>query len=108
MAKLVLRSCPQKTRTTPIQLWTNVSRENLTGISFPGFSGYGQNVPSAWSDSSDSSYRLLAFIDRSNIGNAKIDGLIKDLDLTGDRFNIALVVFYVPYSTYLFLNLGAS
>lgn len=40
---------------------------------------------------------LLAFIDRSNIGNAKIDGLIADLDLTGNRFNIALTVFYVPY-----------
>lgn len=42
-------------------------------------------------------YRLFAFIDRSNIGNAKIDGLVKDLHLTGNKFNIALVVFYVPY-----------
>jgi MFS family permease len=33
----------------------------------------------------------------SNIGNAKIDGLVDDLNLTGNRFNIALVVFYVPY-----------
>jgi MFS family permease len=41
--------------------------------------------------------RLLAFIDRSNIGNAKIDGLINDLKLTGNKFNTALVVFYVPY-----------
>lgn len=40
---------------------------------------------------------LFAFIDRSNIGNAKIDGLVDDLHLTGNRFNIALVVFYVPY-----------
>lgn len=31
---------------------------------------------------------LLAFIDRSNIGNARIDGLSKDLHLTGDKFNI--------------------
>ena len=31
---------------------------------------------------------LLAFIDRSNIGNARIDGLAKDLDLKGNRFNI--------------------
>lgn len=31
---------------------------------------------------------LLAFIDRSNIGNARIDGLSKDLNLLGDRFNI--------------------
>lgn len=40
---------------------------------------------------------LLAFIDRSNIGNARIDGLSTDLKLNGDRFNIALTVFYVPY-----------
>jgi hypothetical protein len=40
---------------------------------------------------------LLAFIDRSNIGNAKIDGLVTDLKLNGNTFNIALAVFYVPY-----------
>jgi hypothetical protein len=41
---------------------------------------------------------LLAFIDRSNIGNAKIDGLAKDLGiLKGTKFNIALAIFYVPY-----------
>lgn len=31
---------------------------------------------------------LLAFIDRSNIGNAKIDGLVTDLYLGGNKFNI--------------------
>ena len=41
--------------------------------------------------------RLLAFIDRSNIGNAKIDGIVDDLNLTGDKFNVALVVFYILY-----------
>ncbi|THY29451.1 MFS general substrate transporter [Aureobasidium pullulans] len=40
---------------------------------------------------------LLAFIDRSNIGNAKIDGLQETLQLNGNEFNIALAVFYVPY-----------
>ncbi|KAF2718325.1 MFS general substrate transporter [Polychaeton citri CBS 116435] len=40
---------------------------------------------------------LLAFIDRSNIGNAKIDGLIEDLGLDGKKFNVALSVFYIPY-----------
>ena len=40
---------------------------------------------------------LLAFIDRSNIGNARIDGLVKDLKLTGNKYNVALTVFYVPY-----------
>ena len=41
--------------------------------------------------------RFLASIDRSNIGNARIDGLAKDLKLTGDKFNISLLVFYIPY-----------
>ena len=40
---------------------------------------------------------LLAFIDRSNIGNAKIDGLTEDLHLTGNEYNSALAIFYVPY-----------
>ncbi|KAE9985322.1 hypothetical protein EG328_007575 [Venturia inaequalis] len=40
---------------------------------------------------------LLAFIDRSNIGNARIDGLATDLKLDANKFNIALAVFYVPY-----------
>ena len=40
---------------------------------------------------------LLAFIDRSNIGNANIAGLPTDLHLVGNNFNSALAVFYVPY-----------
>lgn len=40
---------------------------------------------------------LLAFIDRANIGNAKIDGLVEDLNLTGNKFNVSLAIFYVPY-----------
>ena len=40
---------------------------------------------------------LLAFIDRSNIGNARIDGLATDLKLDGTKFNNVLAVFYVPY-----------
>ncbi|KAK3709608.1 hypothetical protein LTR37_010829 [Vermiconidia calcicola] len=40
---------------------------------------------------------LLAFIDRSNIGNARIDGLEEDLELTGNQFNVALTVFYILY-----------
>lgn len=33
---------------------------------------------------------LCAFIDRSNIGNARIDGLTEDLHLLGTEFNVAL------------------
>lgn len=42
--------------------------------------------------------RLFAFIDRSNIGNAKIVGLPEDLGISnGTAFNVALLVFYIPY-----------
>lgn len=37
------------------------------------------------------------FIDRINIGNARIQGLEKDLHLTGNQFNIALVIFFAPF-----------
>ena len=41
---------------------------------------------------------LLAFIDRSNIGNARIDGLATDLGLAkGNKYNIVLAIFYIPY-----------
>lgn len=41
---------------------------------------------------------FLAFLDRTNIGNAKIQGMIKDLDMTGPSdYNIALFIFFVPY-----------
>lgn len=40
---------------------------------------------------------MLAFLDRINIGNASVYGLIEDLDLTGQRYNIALTIFFVPY-----------
>ena len=40
---------------------------------------------------------LAAHIDRANIGNAKIEGLTTDLNMTGVQYNIALSVFFVPY-----------
>ncbi|CAN9393001.1 unnamed protein product [Alternaria alternata] len=41
---------------------------------------------------------LFSFIDRSNIGNTRIAGLSDELSITtGTRFNIALLVFYIPY-----------
>ena len=39
----------------------------------------------------------LAFLDRINIGNARIQGLEKDLRMKGDNYNIALFVFFIPY-----------
>ncbi|KAK2804355.1 hypothetical protein FQN50_006646 [Emmonsiellopsis sp. PD_5] len=40
---------------------------------------------------------LCAYIDRANIGNAKIEGLMDDLKLSGTQYNIALAIFFVPY-----------
>ncbi|KAG9313545.1 major facilitator superfamily domain-containing protein [Chiua virens] len=40
---------------------------------------------------------LLSFLDRSNIGNAKVAGMEKDLHLVGLKYSIAAAVFYVPY-----------
>lgn len=40
----------------------------------------------------------IAFIDRGNSGNVKIAGMEKNLELTGSRYNIALTVFFVPYT----------
>ncbi|RFU29213.1 hypothetical protein B7463_g7112, partial [Scytalidium lignicola] len=40
---------------------------------------------------------MLAFLDRINIGNAKIQGLQKELDLSGSQYNVALLIFFVPY-----------
>ncbi|KAF2475581.1 MFS general substrate transporter [Lindgomyces ingoldianus] len=41
---------------------------------------------------------LVAFIDRSNIGNAKIAGLTKDLHMVGLQYNTAVTLFFVPYT----------
>lgn len=38
---------------------------------------------------------LLSFLDRTNIGNAKIEGLPEDLGLVGNQFNMALLIFFV-------------
>ncbi|KHN93924.1 Major facilitator superfamily domain, general substrate transporter [Metarhizium album ARSEF 1941] len=40
---------------------------------------------------------LLAFLDRSNIGNARIAGLETDLDLSGDQYEWLLTIFYIAY-----------
>ena len=40
---------------------------------------------------------LLAFLDRINIGNARLQGLEDDLGMDGHDFNIALFIFFIPY-----------
>ncbi|KAI9040630.1 MFS general substrate transporter [Aspergillus affinis] len=39
----------------------------------------------------------MAHIDRANIGNAKIEGMDKDLGLVGNQYNIASTIFFAPY-----------
>ncbi|PGH05290.1 hypothetical protein GX51_03011 [Blastomyces parvus] len=41
---------------------------------------------------------LLSFLDRTNIGNAKIDGLQEDLGMTNSEYNATLTIFFVSYS----------
>ncbi|KAH8889423.1 MFS general substrate transporter [Thozetella sp. PMI_491] len=40
---------------------------------------------------------LFAFIDRANIGNARLAGLEKDLGLQGNDYNAVNSIFYIPY-----------
>ncbi|KAJ7693323.1 major facilitator superfamily domain-containing protein [Mycena rosella] len=41
---------------------------------------------------------LLSFLDRANVGNAKVAGMAKDADLTGFRYNTIAAVFFIPYA----------
>uniref|UniRef100_A0A8H7XRX8 Major facilitator superfamily (MFS) profile domain-containing protein n=1 Tax=Psilocybe cubensis TaxID=181762 RepID=A0A8H7XRX8_PSICU len=40
---------------------------------------------------------LLSFLDRSNIGNARVAGLQKGLHMTDHQYQIAVTITYVPY-----------
>ncbi|KAH8693840.1 major facilitator superfamily domain-containing protein [Talaromyces proteolyticus] len=40
---------------------------------------------------------MFSFIDRVNIGNAKVAGLAHDLHLQGSEYNVAVSIFYVTY-----------
>jgi MFS family permease len=41
---------------------------------------------------------LASFLDRTNIGNAKIAGLTKDLHMTGSQYNLTLTIFFISYA----------
>ncbi|KAH8648684.1 major facilitator superfamily domain-containing protein [Xylariales sp. PMI_506] len=45
---------------------------------------------------------VLAFLDRSNIGNAKIAGMSTDLDLVGNRYSWLINIFYITYVIFEF------
>lgn len=40
---------------------------------------------------------MLSYLDRINIGNARIEGLERDLGMSGNDYNIAVQVFFIPY-----------
>ena len=39
---------------------------------------------------------ILAFLDRVNIANAKIQGMTKELKMAGHDYNVALLTFFPP------------
>jgi len=43
---------------------------------------------------------LLSFLDRGNIGNAKIEGLTEDLNMSGAQYNWCLTVFFFTYAAF--------
>jgi hypothetical protein len=43
---------------------------------------------------------LLSFLDRGNIGNAKIEGLTEDLGMSGAQYNWCLTVFFFTYAAF--------
>jgi hypothetical protein len=43
---------------------------------------------------------LLSFLDRGNIGNAKIEGLVETLKMTGPEYNWCLTVFFFTYCAF--------
>ena len=45
---------------------------------------------------------VLAFLDRSNIGNARIAGMTKDLHLVGNHYQWLLTIFYITYVIFEF------
>ncbi|KAL8661533.1 MAG: hypothetical protein Q9168_008375 [Polycauliona sp. 1 TL-2023] len=43
---------------------------------------------------------LLSFLDRGNIGNARIEGLVDSLHMTGPQYNWCLTVFFFTYCVF--------
>ncbi|TKA78638.1 hypothetical protein B0A55_02668 [Friedmanniomyces simplex] len=40
---------------------------------------------------------LLSYMDRTNIGNAKVAGMTKDLGMDSNQYSISLIVFFITY-----------
>jgi len=50
-----------------------------------------------WSSRASADMSRLSFLDRSNIGNARLAGIEADLGMTGLDYNVALAVFFPWY-----------
>ncbi|KAF2488098.1 major facilitator superfamily domain-containing protein [Neohortaea acidophila] len=48
---------------------------------------------------------LLSFLDRSNIGNAKVAGLMTDLNMSDNQFEWLLTAFYITYILFEWMTL---
>ncbi|KAI7236292.1 MFS general substrate transporter [Hortaea werneckii] len=48
---------------------------------------------------------MMSFLDRSNIGNAKIAGLVEDLKLDDDQYEWLLTAFYIAYILFEWMTL---
>jgi len=43
---------------------------------------------------------LIAFLDRTNIGNAKIAHLTTDVPMSTSQYNLTLTIFFISYSAF--------
>ncbi|KAL2831010.1 major facilitator superfamily domain-containing protein [Aspergillus pseudoustus] len=43
---------------------------------------------------------LLCFLDRGNIGNARIEGLLDDINMSGSQYNMCLTAFFFTYAVF--------
>lgn len=48
----------------------------------------------------------LSVLDRSNLGNAKLAGMTKDIDLGGNHYDLLGTIFYIAYILFQWLNIG--
>lgn len=42
-------------------------------------------------------FYFLSYLDRTNIGNARISGLEKDLNISEKQFKLSLTILFIPY-----------
>lgn len=43
---------------------------------------------------------LVCFLDRTNIGNAKVAGLGKDIPMSTGQYNASLTIFFISYAIF--------